>query len=413
MLSELTGTMSTPLTSANFDILIKQFEEIIRICNNDERVKIFVDKYLFSCNDAPTAFQNYAKDHKQLLTGTVLSSCHIIIKKMENKELKSYMEGIYGVSVKDGNDLKNNSEKLSKSVPITSTSVLAAAKVFCNEMIVNSKSSDLWHGAECVTSIGKEKMKELKSFLDSKASNILYSNNGIITIENIFKYSENIISIVMNDPNSDVYYTIMNDTISDVEKAYMGDHKLPVCKEQAEKTYISGSFALEKFINYMKTKDEIKKYYHLDLCDIKHNDIDIFMLNSKEDHHFKMDKVDLVYTSKKTIQDVLNNFDLPCVRVAIDYNGNFIVSSHCITAILTGVYFLPSILCNNNFTNDIVNDLHSKLTGVNLSIIRCKLTKIFNRIEKYKKRGFDPIYDIDITNHVIFNNETYKTKSNY
>jgi hypothetical protein len=146
-----------------------------------------------------------------------------------------------------------------------------------------------------------------------------------------------------------------------------------------------------------------------------------------------MDKVDIVFSTEKTIQDLLlNKFDLPCVRVAIDCDENYIVSAQFIASLFTGTYYLPAILksmgkyvsvhlkdyIKKNFPSvcdQIILNASKMDNGgeaYKSNAIDFKYLKLSNRIEKYSNRGFNPIYIGENIYHSLFNPKNY-TITNY
>ena len=152
------------------------------------------------------------------------------------------------------------------------------------------------------------------------------------------------------------------------------------------------------------------------------------MLDSPKDFHYKIDKVDIVMSTKTNIEELLLSFDLPINQVAIDKDDDFIISYECLKAIYSGIYYLLKYLQNMTYySNEIKGDSkimdlinkESLTVGPRIgeaykrSIIDVKFKKHHNRVLKYEKRGFRPIYVGDKGEHIMFTPEYYKMKGNY
>ena len=161
---------------------------------------------------------------------------------------------------------------------------------------------------------------------------------------------------------------------------------VPPIKGLDTKVVVAGSKALENFINELSegfTHPEVRiPGFRLPL--VKSNDTDIFHLDSKLDTCFKFKdlKVDNVYTTKKTVSDLLMGFDLPCCRVAQDNKGQFYVSAKALAAIFGDTMILPE------YTKTKETLLNKYLMNTNKESAEFWVDKFTNRVEKYQSRGF-------------------------
>lgn len=151
------------------------------------------------------------------------------------------------------------------------------------------------------------------------------------------------------------------------------------------KSYISGSKALKMFNDLLINIGFFDKRFNNK--NIVANDTDIFFVDSKRIDRVKLDNTDLVYTIIKTIEEVLLTFDLPCCRVATDNDGNFWVSAQCLLALtLNRPVVMPAYVQDKK-------KLFAKYKEVGCNgLINDHMTKLDNRIAKYKNRGFEFVY---------------------
>lgn len=169
---------------------------------------------------------------------------------------------------------------------------------------------------------------------------------------------------------------------------------------------IAGSAAMvlcHKLLKYeqLKLSDKSKLYGKFE-----NTDTDIFFLDSPNSR-VKCDNVDIVHVSEKTVEDLLLSFDLGCCRAALnDETETIWISMQCICSLLTGEYYLPSYLKNENeFATVFVNYNERKM--VNL------FNKLIFRNAKYESRGytckfFDTNVKLEWVNHRIYNNMIVK-----
>ncbi|SNW62049.1 Hypothetical protein ORPV_145 [Orpheovirus IHUMI-LCC2] len=135
--------------------------------------------------------------------------------------------------------------------------------------------------------------------------------------------------------------------------------------------YVAGSSAL---------------YYFMELVgfrtDWKSSDVDIFIPGSNINTRVKLGNLDIVHRTESNIVDILLNFDLPCCRIAYDLNGDFWISTHCISTIYLGFY--PKSSIKENKTPPYATTKES----IELCEKYCK-ERLEYRIGKYKDRGFN------------------------
>lgn len=150
---------------------------------------------------------------------------------------------------------------------------------------------------------------------------------------------------------------------------------------------VAGSAALFKFVrNFMFGVEHL-----LSKSLSEPNDTDIFLLGSSGPHRCPIGKVDIVHAPEKTVEELLLNFDLPCCRVATNSHFDYWISIHCLNAIFTGKYYLPSY-CNNvdNFTNKLRQ--HRDQGTILPSAESTLFTRLQERIRKYDTRGFSVVW---------------------
>ncbi len=174
--------------------------------------------------------------------------------------------------------------------------------------------------------------------------------------------------------------------------------------KDTEEVWMAGSKPLESFVRLLGAYLKTKLTY-----DIKASDTDIFFLNSDKDCRMQFDKVDIIKSTKKNVEDLITSFDLPPCQIAINCKDEVVLTDHCLYAILTGRYYIHYKLdqvCSlfNPSGSEQVSDptfesvltfvketLGSSAGHVTDNVIRTKLKKLAYRIMKYKSRGFQSI----------------------
>lgn len=103
------------------------------------------------------------------------------------------------------------------------------------------------------------------------------------------------------------------------------------------------------------------------------NDIDIFIFGSNTPPHIdvKYGNIQNISVPYKDVQSLLSHFDVPVTKLAITENKTYYISIQCLYSIYTKKMNLPSTILTTQSP-------------------RCE--KIIKRIDKYKKRGYLPIY---------------------
>jgi hypothetical protein len=154
------------------------------------------------------------------------------------------------------------------------------------------------------------------------------------------------------------------------------------------KYVVAGSKALTNLIEYLKNKPSYRKITTVKFPDFKSTDTDIFYMGEPKDRCDKVDSVgvDIVYSIKKTVSELLLAFDLPCCRVAQDRHGNFYFTAKSFEAIFTGRVVMPG------YTNPINA---AKLANKYIEQAKVKrgyadycANRVHQRIQKYTERGF-------------------------
>lgn len=143
--------------------------------------------------------------------------------------------------------------------------------------------------------------------------------------------------------------------------------------------YNSGSYALMKFLEL----PEIEKSIFPGIKSFTPGDNDIFFLRSVVSERVKLEGVDLIYTTAKTVEEFLLNFDLPCCRFAIDCDGDFYYTAQAILAVFDGTVIMPNYV----FQRDKLEQVFQKIVYNNI-IVKKYVDKFYDRIIKYTNRGF-------------------------
>jgi hypothetical protein len=161
-------------------------------------------------------------------------------------------------------------------------------------------------------------------------------------------------------------------------------------KERRSDICIAGSSALWRLHGILNGKSP----------NWKPKDTDIFLLGSSSDNRFyKTDyNLDIVHSTSKTCQDLILAFDLPCCRVAYDFNFTFYVSIQTLAAIFSGKMYLPKYFETELQFKQIL-DKHStikkdweKNTFIPNFYYNKLAKRLQERIKKYRSRGYAPKY---------------------
>ena len=183
-----------------------------------------------------------------------------------------------------------------------------------------------------------------------------------------------------------------------------GDHLKFLGGLYVENAYFAGSSALAHLL----------KFWNLASPSVDEefvpNDADLFILNRPEDGRLKgsIHGIDLVYTTAKTVEELLMNFDLPVCRVAMDFHCNVWVSAQALNAIITGNYYLPAYFRDQADFNKLlrryewsehmlrkISTMPPECRDANLHVPpgeKMLFERLQGRIEKYRSRGFHPTF---------------------
>lgn len=190
-------------------------------------------------------------------------------------------------------------------------------------------------------------------------------------------------------------FYVKDDPMTDEIIIFENGITVPLSSAEKQKTWIAGSYALRHLIDNLMNQSEIKQSSK----DWMPGDCDIFTLGNEKNalftaNHKTLDDnetsgkmMDLVQKQENNVEELLLSFDLPCARVAFDAQGRIAISLQCLCALLTGRYYLPHIYYSiKNFNGNILYHNFSQ------DWLNCSYERLHERINKYKKRGFTPIY---------------------
>lgn len=132
----------------------------------------------------------------------------------------------------------------------------------------------------------------------------------------------------------------------------------------------------------------------------KPSDHDVFLLNSTENGRYNVGGygLDMVHSTDTNPIDLISNFDLPCCRVAFDFNFTFYVSIQALAAIISKQMYLPEYFKSKcAFKNMwMTNSTIKEDLPVVKRLVDFKYDYIYNRLQeriiKYRSRGFSPNY---------------------
>ena len=248
-------------------------------------------------------------------------------------------------------------------------------------------------------------------------SNIMQNYPNITSLSQLTTYAKEIIGASLNSPFDDHIYffpeLISEMTLKDVPVESTFDNWI-----------IAGSQPLKMIELSLCTWKNGKRGRHWES-----SDTNMFFLCS-EAHTTKMSNLEFIYTPFGTVEELLLSFDLPCCRVAYNPKFGTWISAHTITALFTGIYYLSKNMESlDKFVQTVkkyrqYNDIppeelseyarklenSGNLTTLNLELEVAKYRherinepfvmlgqRFFDRIEKYKSRGYTAIYlDTDV-----------------
>lgn len=180
-------------------------------------------------------------------------------------------------------------------------------------------------------------------------------------------------------------------------------------------TYVAGSYALRQLLNYLDshfpalkeasdnskirivgnkiylptssegaTKFKTQRPFEFKWIS---NDIDIFLINKERPAKNKIGKgLDIISSYEKSISELLNGFDLPICRVAINFEGTFFISIQAMSAILTRRMNIPIYLKQKEITYQIL-EIYCQENRTS-QIPKFLVDRFYERIQKYSGRGF-------------------------
>lgn len=157
---------------------------------------------------------------------------------------------------------------------------------------------------------------------------------------------------------------------------------------------IAGSSALHQVVKTHSTIFKLDSFSKL-----PPSDTDIFFLNSKGPHRYKIGATDIVHTLEKSVSDLLLNFDLPCCRAAVNSRFDVWISIHCLNSLFQGTYYLPEYCRNKDQFCKILDSNRKGTSNLNTGPESVLFARLTERIAKYQKRGFTANF-VD-TGHVL------------
>ena len=220
----------------------------------------------------------------------------------------------------------------------------------------------------------------------------LISHLTELTGENNHKLRQQIIDFVTLFPDDDYIYTFkIEKTLHNKSVAIQSF----VDRNLDSNVCIAGSSALLRLSNMLKQYDATLKNEGT----WNANDVDIFILKSTSNERFFTTgcNVDLIHSTDSTPQELISKFDLPCCRVAYDFNFTFYVSIQALAAIFSKKMYLPSYMkTSKSFIQMIKNNSSTKPEHSSKSYLESWYnlmgTRLEERIRKYCSRGFAPKY---------------------
>lgn len=202
-------------------------------------------------------------------------------------------------------------------------------------------------------------LKEEISHVINKTDEVIKSAKGtIIESDKILKdiqipINNNPIKKIPSDITFDYIIENANKIIKYAQQSFDDDQvvKVSLISSLTDPDHvIAGSKAVSTFLGLLHEaqkralENEIKgcgpylKLKH----EFKADDTDIFFLSHNQHSRVKYDNVDIVHTTFTSIKELLDNFDLPCCKTAMNMDGNvFWISLQCISSMLTGTMLIP------------------------------------------------------------------------
>jgi len=190
-------------------------------------------------------------------------------------------------------------------------------------------------------------------------------------------------TIKLNDSYDTIYNHIF--TVKEWNRYHPFEDELIYGVENSPKFVIAGSRALQNLIEHFR----VNRGFSTPLPNIKASDTDIFYLNCEDDFCDKVHiaGVDIIRSTKKTVEDLLLSFDLPCCRVAQDAAGKFYFTAQAFEAIFTGEVIMPGY-CNPDHKDDALAKMYKQVTKARRQDADFYADRVYTRIKKYMSRGF-------------------------
>jgi hypothetical protein len=199
-------------------------------------------------------------------------------------------------------------------------------------------------------------------------------------------------NFVNENPFVEHIYTLKS--VTDARTYNPTTHLLFNQQKQSKNICVAGSSALYRLIKMMSPTNKTT------LVSWNPNDNDIFLLNSQNNCRSPKclgSSLDIIHSTAKTPEALISDFDLPCCRVAFDFNMNFYISIHALNAILTKIVYMPSYMSSwmsflSNIKSIGTEYLEKKFTMNHTEIVnriqKTKYSKYLSRLDKYEDRGF-------------------------
>ena len=246
-----------------------------------------------------------------------------------------------------------------------------------------------------ITDMSEKREQELKERYqeDKKEIDLLCLKNqefciaGSAAMVEVLSRLKYVMQKILGDPEEqkDFNKVIQDLNMKMKELGMIKDNLLLECIVQM---YKGGFFNREEFADLtQKIKKVFYRFDDLKLNDLSFtaNDTDIFIMNSNIQTRVQLGNIDFVYTRDKTPGDVISHFDLPCCRAATNAKFEFWISSHCLYALMKGIYYMPAYVYDEKRMVAMFN----KYRGDDPMTCgeRFLFLRIHDRMDKYKKRG--------------------------
>jgi len=145
-----------------------------------------------------------------------------------------------------------------------------------------------------------------------------------------------------------------------------------------DENYIAGSVALQHFIKYISYVTNTR------YLDWSPNNTNIFILNKFPIKICVTSDVNIIHTPAPSIEALLNSFDLPICRVAMDFEQNIYFTAQALFSVIKGYMNLPSYMETVNKCREFMRDKRFPYDVNNF------YNNYHVRLDKYWARGFRP-----------------------